>query len=355
MQLKSIRYLLILFFIFIISCHEEEADNRFPLAEKHNIDETQLIRAFDAFKQVDGALSIIVARDGEIVAEEFTNYNNYGPDSIKNVMSVTKSFTALLIGLAIDKGYIESINDQISKYLTGIVTFPDTVKANITIEQLLKMSFGHSWNGTSPSSLYNSWINSADQLQYILDLPLVSPPGTVFNYSDGASHLLSVIITRATGQNTVDFAKENLFDPLEITKFEWTKDHEGYPIGAAGLQIKPRDMIKFGNLILNRGKYNGIQVVPESWIDTTTTTKISTNNNIPFGPEYGYQIWIGSANGHKHIFAMGWGGQFIFIVPDYNLVVSATCWTQGLDWGQAGDHWNSIINIIVNQVFPAVH
>jgi CubicO group peptidase (beta-lactamase class C family) len=355
MQLKLIRYLLILFFIFIISCHEEETDHRFPLAGKHNIDETQLIKAFDAFKQVDGALSIIVARDGEIVAEEFTNYNNYGPDSIKNVMSITKSFTALLIGLAIDKGYIENINDHISKYLTGIVTFPDTVKANITIEQLLKMSFGHSWNGTSSSSLYNSWINSADQLQYILDLPLDNPPGTVFNYSDGASHLLSVIITRATGQNTVDFAKENLFDPLEISKFAWTKDHEGYPIGAAGLQIKPRDMIKFGNLILNRGKYNGIQVVPESWIDTMTTTKISTNNNIPFGPEYGYQIWIGSANGHKHIFAMGWGGQFIFIVPDYNLVVSATCWTQGLGWEQAGDHWNSIINIIVNQIFPAVH
>ena len=134
----------------------------------------------------------------------------------------------------------------------------------------------------------------------------MNPPGTVFNYSDRASHLLSVIITYATGQNTIDFAKENLFNLLEITKFEWTKDDKGYPIGAAHLQIKPRDMIKFGNLILNHGKYNGIQVVPERWIDTMTTSKISTNNNIPFGPEYGYQIWIGDANGHKHIFAMGW-------------------------------------------------
>jgi CubicO group peptidase (beta-lactamase class C family) len=226
-----------------------------------------------------------VTRDGEIVAEEFTNYNNYGPDSIKNVMSVTKSFAGFLVGLAIDKGYIQSINDPISKYLTGIVTFPDTVKRNITIEQLLKMSFGHSWNGTSPSSLYNSWINSAGHLQYIISLPLVNQPGTIFNYSDGASHLLSVIITRATGQNTIDFAKDNLFDPLEIIKFGWTKDDRGYPIGAAHLQIKPRDMIKFGNLILNHGKYKGIQVVPERWIDTMTTKKISTNNNIPFGPE----------------------------------------------------------------------
>jgi CubicO group peptidase (beta-lactamase class C family) len=344
----------ILFFFLLISCQKSENTHRFPLAEKHSIDEAQLIKAFDAFKQVGGALSLIVSRDGEIVAEEFTNYMSYGQDSVKNLMSVTKSFTGVLVGLAIDKGYIASINDPINKYLTGIVTFPDAVKANITIEQLLKMSFGHSWNGTSPNSLYDTWAATPDHLQYIIDLPLVAQPGTVFNYSDGASHLLSVIITQATGQNTLDFAKENLFDPLGITTFRWTKDDKGYPNGASNLQLKPRDMIKFGSLILNHGMYNGIQIVPEGWIETMTTSKISTNNNIPYGSDYGYQIWIGSAYGHKHIFAMGWGGQFIFIVPDNNLVVSATCWTQGLDWAQASSHWSSIINIIVNQVFSAV-
>ncbi|MEI6614550.1 MAG: serine hydrolase domain-containing protein [Chrysiogenales bacterium] len=201
------------------ACQKAEVTHQFPLAEKHNIDETQLITAFAAFRQVPGALSIIVARDGEIVAETFTNYNNYGPDNTKNVHSVTKSFTGVLVGLAIDKGYIESINDPISKYLAGLVTFPDAVKANITIEKLLKMSFGHSWNGTTADSLYDEWMAAPDHLQYIIELPLVAPPGTVFNYSDGASHLLSVIITRATGQNTMDFAKANLFDPLQITTF----------------------------------------------------------------------------------------------------------------------------------------
>jgi CubicO group peptidase (beta-lactamase class C family) len=325
------------------------------LAEQHNIDETRLIQAFEAFKQVNGALSMIVARDGEIVAEAFTNFNDYGPENTKNVHSVTKSFTGVLVGLAIDKGYIESINDPISKYLAGLVTFPDAVKANITIEQLLKMSFGHAWNGTTADSLYDEWIAAHDHLQYIIDLPLVARPGTVFNYSDGASHLLSVIITRATGQNTMDFAQANLFDPLQITTFLWSKDDKGYPNGASDLQLKPRDMVKFGEMILNRGRYNGVQVVPESWINTMTTAKISTNGIVPYGPEYGYQIWIGSTNGRKHIFAMGWGGQFIFIVPEQNLVVTATCWTQGLDWAQAGNHWTDIINIIVGQVFPAVH
>jgi len=337
------------------ACQKAETPHQFPLADQHNIDEAQLITAFASFRQVAGALSMIVARDGVIVAEEFTNYNDYGPDDTKNVMSVTKSFTGVLVGLAIDKGYIQSINDPIGKYLAGIVTFPDDIKANITIEQVLKMSFGHAWNGTGPDSLYNTYIAMPDHLQYIIDLPLVAQPGTVFNYSDGASHLLSVIITQATGMNTLDFAKSNLFDPLEITLFQWTKDDRGYPNGACDLQLKPRDMVKFGNLILNHGRYNGTQVVPESWIDAMTTTKISTHDIIPYGPEYGYQIWIGSAHGRKHVFAMGWGGQFIFIIPGQNLVVTATCWTQGLDWAQAGSHWNDMINIIVNQVFPAVH
>lgn len=337
------------------ACQKTEVTHQFPLAEKHNIDEAQLKTAFEAFRQVAGAISMIVARDGEIIAEEFTNFNDYGPDNTKNVMSVTKSFTGVLVGLALDKGYIKSINDPISKYLAGIVTFPDEVKANITIEQLLKMSFGHAWNGTGPDSLYSTYIAMPDHLQYIIDLPFVAQPGTVFNYSDGASHLLSVIITQATGENTLDFAKSNLFDPLEISDFLWTKDDRGYPNGACDLQLRPRDMVKFGNLILNHGRYNGIQVVPESWINAMTTTKISTNDTIPYGPEYGYQIWIGNAYGRKHIFAMGWGGQFIFIVPDQNLIVTATCWTQGLDWTQAGNHWTDIINIIVGQVLPAVH
>jgi CubicO group peptidase (beta-lactamase class C family) len=269
-------------------------------------------------------------------------------------MSVTKTFTGILVGLALEKGFIESVNDPISKYLAGIVIFPDDVKAGITIDQLLKMSFGHSWNGTSPSSLYDIWANTPDHLQYIIDLPLVSTPGTMFNYSDGASHLLSVIISEATGTNTLDFAREYLFDPLDISKFEWAKDDKGYPNGAAGLRLKPFDMVKFGNLMLNNGKYKVRQVVPESWITEMTTSKISTNNDVLYVPEYGYQIWLGNAGGHKYYMAMGWGGQFIFILPDHDAVITATCWTSDLNWQQAGEHWTQIIRIIVENIFPAI-
>lgn len=338
----------------IPSCEEKEGENRFPIASQYDIEGIMLTAAFDDFKKVDGALSLIVCRNGKIVAEEYTNYKDYGPDSIKNVMSVTKSFTGVLVGLALEKGFIESTDDPISKYLDGIVSFPDDIKAGITIDQLLKMSFGHSWNGTSPSSLYETWAGTQDHLQYIIDLPLVNPPGTKFNYSDGASHLLSVIISEATGTNTLDFAREYLFKPLDIKKYDWAKDDRGYPNGAAGLRIIPSDMVKFGNLFLNNGKYNGKQVIPESWITTMTTPKISTNNDVLYGPEYGYQIWLGSSGGYKYYMAMGWGGQFIFILPEYNTVITATCWTSDLDWQHAGEHWTQIIRIIVEKIFPAI-
>lgn len=350
MKTKSIIYLTIT--LLIISCKKSDTEVRFPLAEQYKIDEKELIKAFDAFKRVDGSLSLVVSRNEAIVAEDY--FNGSAPDSIHDVRSVTKSFTALLVGIAIEKGFIESINDTISKYLQGIVTFPDVVKQRITIDQMLKMSFGHAWNGTSTNSLYNTWATSTDHLQFILDLPLVNQPGSVFNYSDGASHLLSVIIAESTGQNTFDFAKENLFDPLGITNFKWGKDDKGYPNGAAGLTISPYDMIKFGKLILNNGKYNNLQIVPESWIISMTSTKISTNNNIPYGPEYGYQIWIGQSNSQKYVFAMGWGGQYIFIVPDQSLIVVATCKWKNVGSTAAGEHWNSILNIIHNQILPAV-
>src|SRR4030042_1086609 len=225
MKPLNFKFLLLVLFasIFICPSCNKEPENRFPLAEQYNINGEELTLAFDEMKTVEGALSLIVCREGTIVAEEYTNYKTYGADSIKSIMSVTKTFTGVLIGLAIEKGFIVSVNDPISKYLSGIVTFPDNTKANITIDQLLKMSFGHSWNGTSTSSLYNTWATTPDHLQYIIDLPLVATPGTLFNYSDGASHLLSVIITEATGINTLDFAKTYLFDPIGITKLKWPK------------------------------------------------------------------------------------------------------------------------------------
>ena len=237
------------------SCRNEENDRNFPLAKEQNVDEAMLVSAFERIQHVEGIASLVVCRNGVIIAEEY--YNGYSSDSIRPVMSVTKTIMALLVGLALEMGYIDDINDPISKYLTGIVVFPDETKANITIEQMLKMTFGHAWNGTSPNSLYSTYAAMPDHLQYIIDLPLVSVPGTVFNYSDGASHLLSVIITVATGVNTLDFANQYLFKRLGITHVIWPADDRGYPSGSGSLNLSPHDMVKIGNLILNGGSIMG--------------------------------------------------------------------------------------------------
>ena len=283
------------------SCRKEEAD-RFPLSNQYNIDSEKPTRAFEEFKTIEGALSLIVCREGTIVAEEYTNYNNYGVESFKNVMSVTKTFTGVLAEQAIDKGFIAGVNDPISKYLTGIVTFPDCIKANITIDQPL-----------------------------------------------------SVIITQATGKNTLDFAREYLSNPLGINKLRWPKDDIGFPNDAADLQILTTDIVRFGNMILNNGNNNGIEADPESWINEITITKISANNDVSYGPEYGYQIWPGTNEGHMYYMAMGWSGQFMIIIPGLQLVVTATCWTSGLNWQQAGEQWTGIIQIIFEKILPCVN
>lgn len=340
---------------FSLSCHKEKPTRQFPLASLHDIDESGLISAFADMSNVEGALSLIVCRHDVIVAEEYYYFEGYGPDSIKNIMSVTKTIIGLLTGIAIDEGFIENISDPVSKYLDHIISITEPVKASTTIEQLLSMTAGHNWNGTSSTSLFNDCFSSPDPLGYIINHPLVSTPGSVFNYSDGASHLLSVIISEATGQNTLDYLSEKLFSPMGISNFTWIKDNRSYPIGAAGLRIKPGDMVKIGQLILHKGMYKNQQLVPEEWIISMTSPQISTDNNVPYGPDYGYQVWIGNAGGFKHIMAMGWGGQFILIRPEQDLVVTASCWTSGYSWQEAGQHWNRILQVIAEKIFPAVH
>jgi len=127
------------------------------------------------------------------------------------------------------------------------------------------------------------------------------------------------------------------------------------PNGAASLRITPADMVKFGNLILNKGKYNDQQVIPESWITTMTTKKISTNNDVPYGPSTATRYGWESEGGHRYYMAMGWGGQFIIVVPDLQLVVTATCWTSDLTDQQAGEHWMSINQIIFEKILPYVY
>jgi CubicO group peptidase (beta-lactamase class C family) len=181
---------------------------------------------------------------------------------------------------------------------------------------------------------------------------MIHQHGQVFGYNTGASHLISVILTQATGKSTFQFAQEHLFAPLGITEISWAKDKQGNYIGGAALSLTPRDMLKIGQLYLQNGMYDGVRVVSEEWIKKASTFKIPSNGAQPFGPSYGYFWWIGEAISHDYFFANGYGGQFIVVVPDLNLVIVATNSWSDIPIGTANQQWYGTIEIIMNRIIP---
>ncbi len=314
------------------------------------IDSPILEEAFRQAEQISGLKSLVVSKDGDIVKERY--WKSGGANKPHDVRSVTKSIMGILIGIAIDKGFIKSPDQTIGEFISPLVTGITAEKAGIKIRHLLTMSSGFSGNELINAAEYNDWINSSNQVQWIINKNLVASPGQKFNYNSAALHLLSVILTRAANLETQDFAKKYLFDPLGVTGFYWERDKQNYYNGAAGLNITPRDMIKIGQLILNRGEYNSQRIVSPDWIDQTIARQISTNNSQPYGPDYGFCFWIGKNGKGDYAFANGWGGQFIVIVPKLNLVVAAANNWNGVPVYEANNNWNNTIRLIMESIVP---
>ncbi len=337
---------LIIYSLSIISCSKDKVTN--PVV---GVDIAKLDEAFAQAQQIENLKCLIVSHNGQIIKEAF--YKDGGPDIAHDVRSVTKSVTGLLIGIAFEKGFIQSIDQPIGDFIKPLVENLSTEKANIKILHLLTMSSGFEWEELISVSGYNNWVTSANQVQYLVDKPLTSQPGEVFTYNSAALHLLSVIASRASGMQTLDFARKYLFDSLGIGERNWETDQQGYNNGGAGLKITPYDMIKIGQLILNRGEYNGKRIVSSQWIDQTITSKISTNNVMPFTNGYGYCWWTGQSSKGNYVFANGYGGQFIVVVPNLNLVVVATNRWNGVGSNVANDQWYRTMDLIISRVLPA--
>jgi CubicO group peptidase (beta-lactamase class C family) len=152
--------------------------------------------------------------------------------------------------------------------------------------------------------------------------------------------------------SSYNFAKQYLFQPLGISDHNWSTDKQGFNNGAAGLRLTPQDMLKIGILYLNGGIYNNNQVVSRNWITKATIAKMITGTVIPFASDYGYLWWNGRAHSHNYYFASGWGGQFIFVVPDLNLIVVASNEWSGIPSAIAGEQWYNTIQLIVNEIVP---
>ncbi len=324
---------------FVLSCSENSITENDPEILKE---------AFQNAGGIPGIKSLVVSKDGEIIKEQY--WHSGGADKPHDVRSVTKSVMSLLIGIAIDKGFITSAEDTIGKYLKQVVPSIKEQYSSVKIKHLLTMSGGFSGNELAVPSEYIAWFNSADQVNYVLNKPIVAQPGQTFKYNSGALHLLSVILSVAVNMNTQDFAKQYLFNPLGIAQNYWEKDKQGYNNGGAGLNITPHDMIKIGQLILNRGRFNGNKIISKEWIDKTIQTNISTNNAQPYGPGYGFCWWTGQNSKGNYAFANGYGGQFIVVFPDLNLVVTATNEWNNINTSGANNNWTQTLDLIMNQV-----
>ena len=206
----------------------------------------------------------------------------------------------------------------------------------MTVEHLLTMRSGT--DCTDPAS-WEMLIKSPDWVQFALDLPMVQSPGVQWAYCTGCSHLLSAIVQKTSGMNTLDFADRYLFKPLGISDFKWTLDPAGTPAGGAGLHLRPRDMAKLGYLYLRKGQWDGQQIVSSEWVEKATQTHADLDVNVHF--EYGYHWFTHPAMvGYA---ALGDLGQIILVIPESDLVIVTTAATE-----------ESIFELIEQYILPAV-
>ena len=353
LKIQHICYLLFILLAYATAC-KKQPENLYQDADDQHIDGVQITRAFATAEHIGDLQGLAVARNGVIVAEEYFNNATAEPDLNLHVMSVTKSITSTLVGIAMEKGFISSIDQTISEFLGTEVDTVNPDLGKVTIRQLLTMTCGHDWHELGGDSEFSTFASAPDQLNYVLEKPVVHTPGTIFNYSDGAAHLVSAVLTRATGIETSVFADQYLFEPMGLGKRSWYVDNRLVAYGGVGLCIGIHDMLEIGFMVLNGGYYNGQQIVPAAWIEQATSHQISSNNEIPFLTDYGYYWWLGNAHGQDYICANGYGGQFIFIVKNLDLVVCSRSNFRNINSSQAGQNWYDILDIIINQVLPAV-
>ena len=322
----------------------------------------------------DEVHSLLVFKDNKLVFEKYFEGHKFQWDAPKThgelvtwdkstdhmVMSVTKSFTSICIGIAIDEGFIGSVHQSMFDYLPEYQHLNTGGKDKITIEHLLTMTSGLKWDewNAAPNSGENDigalWFYSSnDPVTSILKMPLTDTPGTSFTYSGGNMIILSEIIKNASGMNLGEFSEQYLFQPLGIGSAHWDQFENGVIDGAGGLHLTPRDMVKIGVTFLNNGFWDGKRIISEQWVNKSATSFPGNDGiNVPGTDErntgYSYTWWTKSFSDSVDIYyAGGWGGQLIIVTPELNTVIVLT--------GGNYEDKVRIFDILTNHVIPAIN
>jgi len=287
---------------------------------------------FEQIRNTHGINAALIIKDEDIVFEYYSSPEY--PETKFEFQSCTKSIVSILIGIAIDKGLIENVDVKIIKYFPELEQDSDSRKKEIAIRHLLDFTAGF-----EPPE-YNTWVNSLNWVDFVLNRPMTASPGEQWEYNSGASHLLSAILQKASGISTLSFAMEHLFGPLGIEDISWRQDPQGVTTGAFGLMMKPKDAVKIGLLYLHNGEYEGKQIVSSGWVKESTRS----HSRFTFPNTYGFNWWIDEKARIPYFYAMGYGGQYIFVAPTVNVVAVFTSDLSNDEFLLPGKYFDAFLN-----------
>lgn len=306
----------------------------------------EILKELESLNQLQ---NFTITHQGNVITETYFNSGN--AEKTSNIYSDTKSVTSLLVGIAIDEGFIKSVDQSIGDFI-DLTPYENAERlAEISIRDLLTMRAGLVWNSNDLSSEYHGLKNAKDPVAHVLSRKMPFAPGTTFNYSDGAAYLTSVVFTNATGKSLLEFGNEKLFAPLGIKKPVWNKDSSGNNYGGFDLFLTAQDMMKLGDMVLHRGEYDGVRIVSEDWILESTSHQAYSDGGSPDNNRYGYYWWLGEKDGLALVAAYGHGGQFIYVVEELGLVITAQCYGAVSD-DLAAQHFVTLHQTIVHDVIP---
>lgn len=359
------RYLVagLILFMVISGCDKSPTDtNNDQQLWDHSTPEAQgmnaqlLDSAFVKAEQAGFIDGLLVIRNGVIVAEDY--YNGYNENRPHIIMSVSKSFLSAIAGIALQQGYITAVDGKMLDYFPEYI-YPDIDprKYEITIRHLLTMRMGIRGESENNYGVYMQFYNSDNWIKTTIEAPLVSAPGEQMRYNTFQTHLLSAIITKATQKSTLEFAREVLFQPMNITIDAWERDPQGYYFGGNAMYFTPREMAMLGYLYLNNGTLNDVQIVPRSWVELTLSASTNFNHPNEWGAyknyNYGYLWWLGQINGCDLFMGYGYGGQLVVVFPDLSLIVVSTA-NNLVDGATSTVQEWAIFDIISEYIVPAV-
>ncbi len=278
--------------------------------------------------------AVVVMQQGRVVGERY--YNGATRDELHDVRSAGKSVTALLVGIARDQGRLK-IDQPVQRYwkqATGSAIGP------VALRDVLSMRSGLAADDENPDSPGNEdrMDEADDPKSFVLKVPRAAPPGTVYRYNSLTSYVAGVVVTEAVGKPMDVFARQYLFAPLGIERWQWARDASGITKGQGNLSLRARDFAILGEMVRNDGVYQGKRIVSAAWLRDALTPHVAIGDSDPYAEGYGY-YWYAKTHDIKGTpvpvrFASGNGGNKIYVVPSRQMVVAITSSAYGKGYGQ---------------------